>query len=89
MVYLVKLLRTIFLQGSVFLHDLYPTLFIWKQPIFEMILYQEFVKDLKDSVSNSSVPEEERLQHTVPLLAGRLTNQERYFQINIITLQVS
>jgi hypothetical protein len=27
---LMKLLRTIFLQDSVFLHDLYPTLFIWK-----------------------------------------------------------
>ena len=77
---LMVLLRTVFLQDSVFLRDLYPSLFIWKHPIFETTEYQSFYTELKDSVSTSSVPEEERLQQAVPLIAEKLASLTEILQ---------
>jgi hypothetical protein len=42
--------------------------------------YQSFYTELKDTVSTSSVPEEERLQQAVPLIASRLTTLTEILQ---------
>lgn len=71
---LMKLLRTILLQDSVFLQDIYPNLFIWQHPLFSTVEYKAFAKQLKSTIASSGIPEEERLAQSVPLIADRLAN---------------
>jgi hypothetical protein len=77
---LMTLIRTVFLQDSIYLRDAYPNLFIWKHPIFQCEQYHEFAAMLKDAVDTSTVPQEERLQLAVPLIAEKLTDMTRVMQ---------
>jgi hypothetical protein len=83
---LMILLRTVFLQDSVFLKDAFPNLFIWNHSLFQTQQYLEFAATLKDSVETSTVPEEERLKQAVPLIAEKLCDVTRVLvdQHNVI-----
>jgi hypothetical protein len=74
---LLFLLKSVFLQDSVYFRDAYPDLFIWQHPIFHCEQYREFAATLKDAVDTSAVPQEERLQQAVPLIAEKLTDMTR------------
>jgi hypothetical protein len=70
---LMKMLRSILLQDSVFLQDYCPNLFIWKHPIFSSAEYKTFAKELKSAAASNVMPEEERLAQAISLVANKLS----------------
>jgi hypothetical protein len=64
--------RTIFLQDSVILRDLFPTHPIWTDPVFVREDYQEFAVQVKSCLSNIETPEEIQIRQTLPAIAQRL-----------------
>jgi len=60
------------LQDAVYPQEAIPNLFLWKHPIFHCPEFNAFAVQLKDAVSLSSVPQEERLHPAVPLIANKL-----------------
>jgi hypothetical protein len=73
-------LRTVLLQDAVFLREILPNLFLWKHPIFNSPEFDTFAVQLRDAVKSSTVPEEQRLQQAVPLIANKLTDMSRIIQ---------
>jgi len=60
------------LQDAVFLQEAIPNWFLGKHPIFHCPEFNAFAVQLKDAVSLSTVPQEERLQPAVPLIENKL-----------------
>jgi hypothetical protein len=65
--------RTILLQDSVLLQPQFPKHPIWDDSIFIRDDYQEFARQLRQSLLCTETPQEIQLQQTLPIIADRLS----------------
>jgi hypothetical protein len=71
---LLKRLRKVVLQDSVFLQDHYPDLFIWKFPLFRSTEYMNFRSELLNAVNVVEDPTETRMEDVMPDMCAAVRN---------------
>lgn len=65
-------LRTVLLQDSVLLQREFPHHPLWEDPLFVRPDYEEFAREVEQSLEDLEEPEEIRLRRAIPAIAERL-----------------
>ncbi|KAL3702058.1 hypothetical protein R1sor_020080 [Riccia sorocarpa] len=72
--HLLKLLRIVILQDSVFLRIRHPTHPVWKHGVFSDPSYISFAEQLSVAVANQVDPAELQLQRAMPIMTDRISS---------------
>ncbi|KAL3675821.1 hypothetical protein R1sor_025769 [Riccia sorocarpa] len=72
--HLLKLLRIVILQDSVFLRIRHPTHPVWKHCVFSDPSYISFAEQLSVAVANQVDPAELQLQRAMPIMTDRISS---------------
>lgn len=72
---LLKYLRTVLLQDSIFLMDLYPELEIWKSKVFQNEEYFRWKENAVKEVEEIQPPKDLVLQQAMPYLSQKMDDQ--------------
>ena len=81
---LLKKLREVVLQDSVFLQDCYPELFLWRHSLFRSTEYQNFKSELLNAVDVEEDPSITRMEDVMPDMCAAVRHQT-----NTITMDMS
>jgi len=72
---LLRWLRVVLLQDAVFLRRKYPTLNIWREPVFNNVMFENFARELLHEAEHGETPQYVRVSRAMPDLAHQLRQQ--------------
>ncbi len=86
---MMKFLRVVLLQDSVYLKEKFPNLSIWNNPVFTCQDYQDYRQELLLQVEEEVPPAEITLEAAMPDLTDMIRGQHQQLMDKINTLQSS
>ena len=72
---LLRWFRVVLLQDAVFLRRKYPTLKIWRESVFNNVMFENFARELLHEVEHGETPQYVRVSRAMPDLAHQLRAQ--------------
>jgi hypothetical protein len=80
---LLKQLRTVVLQDSVILMDIYPDLFLWSHPLFRCQEFLNYAEELRAAMATTQHPTSISLQQMMPEMVNEVSTLKRTLEAEI------